>query len=556
MRLGVLLVLFSFGCARGGDDPGGFDAGGADSDTLDRCPAGQLECGAICADPDTDAQNCGDCGIACDPGKSCVGGACISDCPAGQTFCGECADTQTDATNCGGCGITCRVGATCNAGTCACPTGQIICGEGCVDPSSSTLFCGASGDCMGANVGMGCSGVCVGGACEAACPTGTTRCTNGDTPICADVTTHPMHCGMCGMACPAGTNERATCAAGACSSTCNTGFLDCDSADGCETDGASDEANCGACGTTCPSGRTCNAGVCSIVPENCGNGVDDDGDGATDCADSECTGSPSCMTGGGLCSGAVTLTSATGTIQDGSGASNYANSMSCSWLVSVPGARSITFDVREFATESSYDYLTVYEGTSASGRQLGRFSGSSLPGRMIANGSALFVTWTTDSSVVYPGFRADYTASFESCANGIDDDGDMQIDCADSECASNEACTAVPCGGNVTRSVATGRIQDGSGAGNYTSNMSCSWTITVPGASSIALSFSQFQSESGFDYIRVYRGTSASGTRVLEHAGSSVPGAATVMGDSMFVTWTTDGSVVYGGFIADYTAAF
>ena len=73
----------------------------------------------------------------------------------------------------------------------------------------------------------------------------------------------PDNCGACGTVCST-VNDTPSCAGGVCTSTCNTGYMDCDNnlqADGCETDTASDKNNCGACA------MVCNA----MVADNCTN---------------------------------------------------------------------------------------------------------------------------------------------------------------------------------------------------------------------------------------------------------------------------------------------
>jgi hypothetical protein len=93
-------------------------------------------------DLQVDADNCGQCGLACGDGVSCCGGECVqleSDvehcgmcgnaCGNGVSCCaGSCVDTQTDAAHCGGCGIDCvslgtelGLTCTCTTGVCASP---------------------------------------------------------------------------------------------------------------------------------------------------------------------------------------------------------------------------------------------------------------------------------------------------------------------------------------------------------------------------------------------------------------------------------------------------
>lgn len=87
-------------------------------------------------------------------------------CPSGQILCGlGCVDVRTDAANCGACGRVCEASRACVDGACACPTGYQDCGGECVDTSIDAQNCGRCGN--------SCSGECAGGACQ------TSACTPG-----------------------------------------------------------------------------------------------------------------------------------------------------------------------------------------------------------------------------------------------------------------------------------------------------------------------------------------------------------------------------------------
>jgi hypothetical protein len=140
------------------------------------CPAGETVCEVVstagtaapaCIDEDTDPNNCGGCGTACqgptngpngtNPGATCQGGSCVClpgvsasngvCCPSGETGCeGICVDEQTDFSNCGGCGRTCPVSA-CVAGLCVlppCPTPLFEPSAGAV-PASTNVVISAAG---------------------------------------------------------------------------------------------------------------------------------------------------------------------------------------------------------------------------------------------------------------------------------------------------------------------------------------------------------------------------------------------------------------------------
>lgn len=92
---------------------------------------------AYCANVTNDEKNCGTCGNACSANQACVantvsdagagdagdagasGFSCRTVCAAGQIACGAtCASPLTDANNCGACGVVCGAGLSCVSGAC------------------------------------------------------------------------------------------------------------------------------------------------------------------------------------------------------------------------------------------------------------------------------------------------------------------------------------------------------------------------------------------------------------------------------------------------------
>ncbi|XP_057373421.1 calcium-activated chloride channel regulator 4-like [Daphnia carinata] len=77
--------------------------------------------------------------------------------------------------------------------------------------------------------------------------------------------------------------------------------------------------------------------------------------------------------------------------------------------------------------------------------------------------------------------------------------------------------------------------------GAYPNNYNCQWTIQLPRGSKISLTFSHFDVESPFDFVEVYDGSSTSGTRLLEHTGSTLPSApVSSSSNEMVVRFVTD----------------
>jgi PKD repeat protein len=105
-----------------------------------------------------------------------------------------------------------------------------------------------------------------------------------------------------------------------------------------------------------------------------------------------------------------TVTACTGLFYDSGGATGaYLNSENYTetFYPSTAGAM-VRFNFTSFATESGYDYLRIYNGTSTAAPLIGTYNGSTGPGVVTASNSsgALTINFTSDGSVTYPGWVA------------------------------------------------------------------------------------------------------------------------------------------------------
>lgn len=106
--------------------------------------------------------------------------------------------------------------------------------------------------------------------------------------------------------------------------------------------------------------------------------------------------------------------------------------------------------------------------------------------------------------------------------------------------------------GSVT--TCTGNFYDPGGAtGNYTNNLNITETFypSTAGAA-IRFTFNSFATEAGYDYLRIYNGTSTSAPLLATYNGSTGPGTVTASNASGALTFnfTSDGSVVASGWSA------
>jgi len=106
---------------------------------------------------------------------------------------------------------------------------------------------------------------------------------------------------------------------------------------------------------------------------------------------------------------------------------------------------------------------------------------------------------------------------------------------------------------NETFTAMTGTITDNSGSADYYDNMSCQKLIQPSGAVNVTLTFNSFETESGYDFVKVYDGATTSSALLGKFSGSSLPAAVSSTGGSMLIEFTTDGGVVEAGWSASYT---
>jgi len=222
------------------------------------------------------------------------------ECPTGQVPCGDtCVDTATSSEHCGECDAACPTGVACVDGTCACEDEGIVCDGACTNILTSPDHCGA----CGAACAM--TEMCAGGTCAPACSDGLTSCDG----VCVDTDSDEAHCGDCDTECPAAQS----CTAGEC--TCPANGTLC--GDSC-VDTQTDEAHCGDCDAACLEGQSCTAGTCSCPTglEVCALACVDTQTSAAHCGECgvACTGGRICN--GGDCECAAGQVECSGTCAD------------------------------------------------------------------------------------------------------------------------------------------------------------------------------------------------------------------------------------------------
>lgn len=107
----------------------------------------------------------------------------------------------------------------------------------------------------------------------------------------------------------------------------------------------------------------------------------------------------------------TTMSSNSGLIYDSGGPTgNYIDMENCSFLIN-PCGTNLQLSFTQFDLENFYDYLTIYDGTSAAAPLVGSYTGNTLPPVTNSTSGKLFLVFTSDYSVVYSGFAASWTST-------------------------------------------------------------------------------------------------------------------------------------------------
>ncbi len=176
------------------------------------------------------------------------------------------------------------------------------------------------------------------------------------------------------------------------------------------------------------------------------------------------------------CAGTRVYPALFGTFGDGSGPLyNYGNGADCGWRIApADSINGLTLHFHEFGLEPG-DTLLVYDGDSTNAPLIATLSGYEIPDDISAPGPSLYVRFVTDGAATGQGFLAEYFSDIP-----------------------------VYCSGTTILNNPTDTLADGSGSWDYHDNSMCMWRIMPPGATSVKIYFTSFQTEAGHDVLKIY----------------------------------------------------
>lgn len=107
---------------------------------------------------------------------------------------------------------------------------------------------------------------------------------------------------------------------------------------------------------------------------------------------------------------------------------------------------------------------------------------------------------------------------------------------------------------NATVTTCTGTLYDDGGpSANYTNSKTYTLVIQPAGATSVSMNFTQWGLESGYDFLKIYNGTSVSAP-LLGNYSATTPGTVTANSGAMTLRFTSDGNTTGIGWKSTWTA--
>jgi hypothetical protein len=226
---------------------------------------------------------------------------------------------------------------------------------------------------------------------------------------------------------------------------------------------------------------------------------------------------------------AGTYPTCSGVFRDSGGGNNYTNNenLVTTFCSANPG-ENVFVNFEFINVELNYDYLYVHDGPDITSPIIAVYNGNYTNVEICSSGDCLTFRFTSDGSVLNPGWRANI-----SCGS----------------------CSYLP---ETQISMSTGRINtcdalflDSGGHNAYSDNESFVQTICASEfPSSLRVDFLWMQIEANYDYLTVFDGPSATGDSLAQFTGNFQNQSFCSDSGCLTFRFTTDGSVTRPGWLA------
>uniref|UniRef100_A0A8C5NLT2 CUB and Sushi multiple domains 2 n=4 Tax=Passeriformes TaxID=9126 RepID=A0A8C5NLT2_JUNHY len=273
----------------------------------------------------------------------------------------------------------------------------------------------------------------------------------------------------------------------------------------------------------------------------------------------------------------------------------YDHNLNCIWTIEAEPGCTIGLHFMVFHTEEFHDVLRIWDGPVENGILLKEMSGSGLPGDIHSTFNSVILQFNTDFFTSKQGFAIQFSVSTATSCNdpGIPQNGSRSGDsreagdsitfqCNPGYTLQGEAqitCVQIQnrffwqpdpptCTGTGTEPWSGHRdtglspwTQSCPGTQGHRSmypepyppGKECDWKLTVSPDYVIALVFSVFSLEPGYDFLHIYDGPDSLSPLIGSFYGSQLPERIESSSNSLFLAFRSDASVSNTGFVIEYT---
>ncbi|XP_071348522.1 cubilin-like isoform X19 [Trachinotus anak] len=228
----------------------------------------------------------------------------------------------------------------------------------------------------------------------------------------------------------------------------------------------------------------------------------------------------------------------------------YPNNLNCTLMIFAPNTSEIVLEFDSFSMESetmvalsnlcTYDWLEIWDGLPAVGSHIGRYCGTTSPGRVISYTGILSMTIITDSSITREGFSANYTIRERSLSSNLSLGNKHEYKC-----------------GNNLELDSPGYLTSPGYPFEYPPSQRCVWVITAPEpGQKILLNFNPHfyleDRDCKHDYVEVYNGGDQLSPLLGRFCGEIAPSPIISSSNQLLIKFVSDNETQGAGFSVRY----
>ncbi|XP_077870444.1 CUB and sushi domain-containing protein 1-like [Saccoglossus kowalevskii] len=243
--------------------------------------------------------------------------------------------------------------------------------------------------------------------------------------------------------------------------------------------------------------------------------------------------------------------------------SNYPSNSDCEWILRTQDGTRVFVEHVDFNTEENFDVYSAGNGDTPSlaTSVIWQHSGANPPPDFLSDGGTAWITFTSDLIIQRRGFHVVAHDSGHGTCSGFCGLYNDQHNCSctdtcviDDDCCSDyfDICGGdcnediqIPTNGNVI-------ITTPNYPSNYPDYSRCQWIVDTAQGTRINVTFNDFNTQEGADYLFAGHGSdpSQATSEIWAHSGSQLPPNYVSDHEKVWLQFTSDGSITDTGFQA------